>query len=69
MVEFFKEIIFFNTVAWIISFLLANKDPSTCLDEEIAGAMNFRQWLWANGGITLCLTIVLVVWDILFYED
>jgi hypothetical protein len=60
--EFTREINFFLIVAWIISFLLANKDPSACIDEKIVGAMNFRQWLWANGGITLFLSIVLTFW-------
>ena len=31
---------------------------------DIVGTMSFREWLWANGGITLYLTIMLVFWDI-----
>jgi len=44
-------------IAWIISFVLASKDKSPCISVELVGNLTFRQWLWADGGVTILVLV------------
>jgi hypothetical protein len=47
---------------WVISYTLAGKDNSQCLDESFEGlSFTFRTWLWVNFGFSITITILFML--------
>ena len=61
---------FFFIAAWIISFYLAKKDDSLCLDDTIPGGdSTFRKWLYANGSITVIASFFAILFSLIYTKD